>query len=156
MTPDQARRLGTLLHERRSKLGLSTRQLEQASGVDDTSIIRLERGALQRPTMDKLDKLATALGLAIEDVLATAGLTRPDGLPSLRPYLRAKYPQLPRQAEAEVDRYFAGLAAKYGVSLEGPAPGEDETPERPVRKETTKKQKGGSDARDHSNPRTSN
>lgn len=153
MTPEQARRLGRLLYERRQALGLSTRQLEQASGVDDTSIIRLERGSLQRPTMDKLDKLAAALELPIEDVLATAGLTRPDGLPSLRPYLRAKYPQLPRQAEAELDRYFSGLATKYGVSLEGPAPGEDERPEPPARQQR-RKQKGGSDAREHS-PRPS-
>ena len=153
MTPDQARRLGRLLRTRRQALQLSTRQLEQLSGVDDTSILRLERGTLQRPTMDKLDKLAAALDVPIEDLLATAGLTRPDGLPSLRPYLRAKYPGLPERAEAELDRYFAGLAAKYGVNFEGPAEGEDEVPEPPVRRRS--KQKGRSDARDHTNPGTS-
>ncbi len=148
MTPEQARQLGRLLQSRREALGLSTRQLEGSSGVDDTSILRLERGTLQRPSVDKLDKLAAALGLPIEDVRATAGITRPDGLPSFQPYLRAKYPGLPKRAQTELDQYFARLIAKYGVAAEGPGEGEDEVPEAADR---TPKKKGGSDARHQAN-----
>jgi transcriptional regulator with XRE-family HTH domain len=141
--PRTAKQLGRRLNQRRQALGLTIRDLEALSGVDDSSIVRLENGQQSRPSVEKLDKLAKALRLPIEDLLSTAGLTTSTGLPSLRPYLRAKYGQLPAEAHAELDRYFARLGKRYGVSFDGPAPGEDEAPEG----ESTTKRKGGSHAR---------
>jgi transcriptional regulator with XRE-family HTH domain len=126
--PRAQKQLGRLLRQRREHLGLTIRQLEELSGVDDSSIVRLENGMQSRPNIDKLDRLAKSLGLPVEDVLATAGLTRPTGLPSFRPYMRARYGQLPASAQAELERYFDQLVERYGLSTDGPAPGEDEVP----------------------------
>jgi transcriptional regulator with XRE-family HTH domain len=142
MDAKDAKRLGTLLRQRREGRGWSIRQLEERSGVDDSSIVRLENGRQSRPSVEKLNRLADALQLPVEDLLIAARLTQPGGLPSLRPYLRAKYPELPASAEAELSRYFDRLAKRYGVSSEGPLPGEDELPAE----EPTTKRKGGSHA----------
>ena len=145
MQPRTAKQLGRMLNQRRQALGLTVRDLEALSGVDDSSIVRLENGQQSRPNVEKLDKLATALRLSIEDLLSTAGLTKSTGLPSLRPYLRAKYAQLPPEAHAELNEYFNSLGKRYGVRFEGPAPGEDELPEGQTTSSTNKR-KGGSHA----------
>jgi imidazolonepropionase-like amidohydrolase len=71
---------------------------------------------------------AHALGLNVDEVLATAGLAEADNLPTFRPYLRSKYPELPEPAQAELDRYFSVLAERYGINVNGPRAGEDEAP----------------------------
>ena len=45
-------------------------------------------------------------------------------LPSFRPYLRAKYHDLPPDAITELERNFADIARRYGT--DGPQDGEDE------------------------------
>jgi transcriptional regulator with XRE-family HTH domain len=142
MTPENARKLGAELRKRREALGLSLRQLEELSGVDDTTIVRLEAGRSQRPATEKLQRLAVALDVPLEDLLITAGIQTDRGLPTLRPYMRTKYPQLPEEAQVDLDRYLGRLAKRYGVSLDGPAPGEDEEPEPPKRRRPTDR-KGG-------------
>jgi len=142
MDPKNAKRLGRLLRQRREAQGLTTRQLEIESGVDDSSIVRLENGKQTRPSVEKLNKLAAALEVPVEDLLVTAGLTQLGGLPSFRPYLRAKYPQLPAAAEADLNRYFERLGERYGVDTRGPAPGEDEQ----TKDDGSPKRKGGSHA----------
>lgn len=146
MTPENAQQLGDLLRQRRQALGLSLRQLEELSGVDDTSIVRLETATQQKPTVEKLQRLARALGLPVEDLLIAAGVQDGKGLPTFRPYFRTKYPQLPAQAHAELDDYMAQLAERYGIDLDGPADGEDETALTP--KERMKMQKGGTHEKD--------
>jgi transcriptional regulator with XRE-family HTH domain len=141
MTPENARQLGDLIRQRREALGLTLRQLEELSGVDDTAIVRLESATQQKPTVEKLQRLASALDLPVEDLLITAGVQDRRGLPTFRPYLRAKYPQLPATAQAELDQYLAQVAERYGIDLDGPTSGEDEAAAKP--KKDTTKQKGG-------------
>jgi transcriptional regulator with XRE-family HTH domain len=50
------------LRKERKKAGLTQGELARMSGVPQSSISKMERGDLLRPTFDTLDKLAKALG----------------------------------------------------------------------------------------------
>jgi transcriptional regulator with XRE-family HTH domain len=122
-------RLGKLLRARREALGLSTRKLEELSGVTGATIVRIEQGEFAAPAPDKLARIADVLGIPLADVYAVAEYAAPQQLPNLSPYLRTKYRDLPDEAAAQIEAYAQRLATKHGVDLRGPAPGEDEDEE---------------------------
>lgn len=128
MEPEQAKRLGTYLREARQAKGLSARQLGDLTDINDATIVRFENGSFTAPAPDKLARIAGALDLSIADVFALAEYASPSELPSFTPYLRTKYRDLPDDAVEQIEKYVARLAKKHGVTLEGPAPGEDESP----------------------------
>lgn len=139
MNPEQAKALGSFLKEHRAGLGLSTHQLAARSGTDQATIVRLEQGAFAEPRLDTLRAVAEALGASLADVFALAEYAMPSELPSFRPYLRAKYRDLPSEAVEQLERSFTRLAKRHGFDPAGPAPGEDEQPEE----QPTKRKKGG-------------
>lgn len=124
LTPTQARQLGQLLQRQRQTRGVSVRALAAASGVNISSIISLERGDILAPQPDTLKDLAAALDLPISDLFTVAGWLPAGELPTLRPYLRAKYRHLDDTAIADLERYADQLARKHGGT--GPANQEDE------------------------------
>ena len=126
LTPVQARQLGRVLKQSREQRGLGIRALEAASGVNGSSIVALERGDILAPQPDTLKALAAALGLAVSDLYTVAGWLPTGELPTIRPYLRAKYRQLDETAIAELERYAEQLIARHGGS--GPLNQEDEAP----------------------------
>lgn len=128
MEPEQAKRLGTYLREARRAKGLSARQLGDLTDINDATIVRFENGSFTAPAPDKLARIAEALDLLIADVFALAEYASPSELPSFTPYLRTKSRDLPDDAVEQIEKYVARLAKKHGVTLEGPAPGEDESP----------------------------
>ena len=106
--------------------------------MPDSTIVRIESGFIASPRPDKLSKIARALGLSLAEVYGRAGYSVPEGLPTLRPYLRAKYRDLPPEAAEQIQAYAERLAQRHGVNLAGPAPGEDELPEdMPAAKKST-------------------
>jgi len=119
MEPDRATALGHVLRARREELGLSTRQLSAQAGVNDVTIVRIERGEFAAPRPDKLSRLTDALGLRLADIFAMADYVAPTQLPTLAPYLQAKYPGLPDDAVAAIGRYAARTAKRYGINVEG-------------------------------------
>jgi transcriptional regulator with XRE-family HTH domain len=123
LTPIQARQLGQLLRKRREARGLGVRGLEAASGVNISSIISLERGDILAPQPDTLKALAAALDMPVSDLFTVAGWLPAKELPTLKPYLRAKYRQLDEAAIADLERYAERLARKHGA---GPVDREDE------------------------------
>lgn len=146
MNPKQAKELGRQLRARREELGLSLRDLEKLTDVDNGTIVRIEQGAFAAPAPDKLSRIADALKLSLADVFALAEYSTPSGLPSFSPYLRTKYRDLPAPAVEELERSFKRIAKRHGYDPAGPAPGEDEQPEP----KPTKPRKGG----DHGTPTT--
>jgi transcriptional regulator with XRE-family HTH domain len=139
MNPEQAKELGRKLRARRDELGLSVRDLERLTDVDNGTIVRIEQGAFAAPAPDKLSRIAEALNLSLADVFALAEYSAPSELPSFSPYLRSKYRDLPAPAVEELERSFRRIAKRHGVDPAGPAPGEDEQPEP----KPTKPKKGG-------------
>ena len=118
MEPDRAAALGRVLRTRREELGLSTRKLSAHAGVNDVTIVRIERGEFAAPRPDKLSRLADALNLRLADIFAMADYVAPSELPTLAPYLRAKYPGLPDEAVAAIGRYAARTAKQHGINME--------------------------------------
>jgi transcriptional regulator with XRE-family HTH domain len=146
MTPEQARLLGRFIAEKRDALGMSQRKLAEAIGVQNTTIMRLEAGEYAAPSPDNLARIAETLGIEMADLYAMAEYLVPKKLPTLTPYLRAKYSELPDGAAEQIEAYAHRLAKRHGVDLRGPAPGVDEEPEitEPKQRITaTPKKKGG-------------
>jgi transcriptional regulator with XRE-family HTH domain len=141
MPPDKAKKLGQYLKAQREVRGLGSRELARLAGIDDSAIVRIEQGLIAAPHPEKLAKIARALGIELGEVYRHADYPLPD-LPSLKPYLRAKYRDLPAEAAERIEAYAERLARQHGVDLTGPAPGEDETPEEPTRK-PARARKGG-------------
>lgn len=106
MTPEQSAELGILLREQRQRLGISTPRLARQVGTRQSTITRLEHGRFASPHPDKLARIAKALNLDRVEVFARAGYVMSDDLPSLRPYLAIKYPELSESAVAEIARQF--------------------------------------------------
>lgn len=79
----------------------------------------LEAGRFARPSPEQLSIIARTLEVPLEDLYNLVGYRLPEGLPSLRPYLRAKY-DLPPEAIAELERYFDFLRHQYGIPKDQP------------------------------------
>lgn len=114
MPPITNPELGNAIREAREAKGISQRQLGKLSGVDYSSISRMERGEFASPDPVKLQKLAHVLDVDVEDFYALAGYLLPEGLPGLVPYMRAKY-DLPGEAAEDLERYFGRLKKRYGA-----------------------------------------
>ena len=126
MQPDV--RLGDIIRERRQDRGLSLRDLSQVTGIHPSYIGRIEQGLLKRPAPDYVQLLGQALDLPVADLFVLAGYQGAGTLPSLRPYLRAKYGPLPDSALIEVEAYLQRASGM--AQTEGPVDGEDEQPEQ--------------------------
>lgn len=103
--------LGRLLQRHRRDAGLSLEDLAKRSGLDKSTVYRIEQAQIEAPSPQKLQRLASALGTEVEDYFALAGYFTAHGLPNLEPYLRAKYDATPEEAR-EVESYFAWLQTR--------------------------------------------
>ena len=70
------------------------------------------------------------LGISGADVFALAGYTVPTDLPSLRPYLYAKYHGLLAEDIDKIEAYVGRLAKKRGFELVEVAPGGERQKQR--------------------------
>ncbi len=125
MNSEQSLSLGQLIRERRHALGLGLQEVADRAGMNKSSLIRIEYDRRAAPQPDTLTNLARVLQLSVADLFTLAGYSTPQDLPSLRPYLRTKYGELPPEALAEIEDYLARFGG-YGT---GPADGEDEQPD---------------------------
>lgn len=90
MQPNQ-HQLGAVVRRERQRAHLTVRQLAETANLAPSSVSRIESGSIATPAPDLLQRLARALGIDAEELYAPAGYLVPNGLPSLRPYLRAQY-----------------------------------------------------------------
>ena len=112
--------LGELVRHLREEAGLSTRKLAELSGVNQSNISRLELGQAPRSTMSSLTRIAEVLGVDPRRLYTAAGITDPDAaLPSLRPYLRAKYSHLPAAKVDELVKFFNTIEAEQAAKRKG-------------------------------------
>lgn len=111
--PSNLKALGKLIARERARQGLSLETLGNAAGGTRTTIMRLERGEFGRPDPEKLQRIARALDLDVEDLFALAGYVPSDGLPGFGPYLETKYgDELSASARKELERHFNRLRKK--------------------------------------------
>jgi transcriptional regulator with XRE-family HTH domain len=123
MKPEETTQLGRLLKAKREECGLSMRRLATAAEMDQATIVRFEAGSIVAPRPDKLARIAKVLGISSADVFAVAGYTAPTDLPTLRPYLSAKYHALLAEDIDKIEAYVARIAKKRGFALGEVAPG---------------------------------
>jgi transcriptional regulator with XRE-family HTH domain len=86
----------------------------------------LEAGTNLSPRPDTLKAIARVLDLPISDVFVIVDWLPEDELPTIRPYLRAKYRDLTDEAITEIEAYADRLNKRHGGT--GPAEHEDELP----------------------------
>lgn len=121
----QRKRLGQMLHARRSELDISASEAARRASVDAHTYIDLENGSQPRPAMQSLQRIASGLGIPIADVLTATEWLPKDELPSLTPYLRTKYHDLPESALKDIEAYFDKVSAEHHTG-NGPIDNEDE------------------------------
>ncbi len=127
MDEQQAKALGRLLRDTREQQELSTHQLSKIVGINQATIVRLEQGSFVNPDPDKLRAVAEALALNLTDILVMAGYPITTELPSMGPYLRTKYRDLPAGAASQIQQEVVRMLRSYGVEPNGgPLDGEDE------------------------------
>jgi len=124
MDETQARAFGEHLRTTREAAGVTVRGLAERLGMDKTKIIRLEQGKVASPRADLLGRIAEELHIPVADLLTMAGYPTSRALPNLRPYMRAKYRDLPPEALDEIEAFITKLQEQHGAS--GPVNGEDE------------------------------
>ncbi len=127
MTNADLQQLGDELRARRAAANLTVRQLAEKSGLVGSTLSRLETGQIDSPRPEHLQQLARALACDVEDFYALAGYLMPEGLPELRPYLRAKY-GLGDSAARRLEGYFQALQDQPN---EEPSHGRAEEGKRP-------------------------
>lgn len=126
MAEDQIQQLGKTITAKREQLGWSIRELARRTDLNDTTVMRIERGERSAPSPDVLARLADALELSLAELYTLAGYAVPTDLPSMPAYLRVKYRDLPAPARDELNKYLEQLKHKYGLDENGPRNGEDE------------------------------
>ncbi len=104
--------LGAAIRQARERAGLSLRNLEAITGVSRPTLNRLEHGQIDTPSPTVLQRVAEALELDSDDLFAYVGYRPSEKLPSLAPYLRAKY-HLPPDAVAEVSDALRDILDTY-------------------------------------------
>jgi transcriptional regulator with XRE-family HTH domain len=129
MDKETAKSFGQWLRQKRHQAGLGTTELAKRTGITDGTITRLEQGFIATPDPRKLSRIAEALGIPVEEIYGMAGYGAPKQLPSVRPYLRSKYRDLPAEVVADLEQTVASIIRKHGYDPEGPKPGEDEQPD---------------------------
>ena len=129
MSSEQVRQFAKYIKGQRESQKLSLRELEAKTGIHNGTLSRLEQGKIATPKPATLKALALALNVPLADMFAMVGYTTAYDLPSMAPYLRARYGHLPDEKLASVNTYLERLIDEYGLDPNGPLALEDETNE---------------------------
>jgi transcriptional regulator with XRE-family HTH domain len=129
MNQEHSKQLGALLRQKREEMGYSMTQLARASGVHDSTVLRIESGQFAAPRPDKLARFAALLNIDLADLYAKAGYLVPDSLPGFDAYVSTKYPDLPVDVRTELVQWFDQLMVEHGLTSLAPVPIEEQSNE---------------------------
>ncbi|MBH0779929.1 helix-turn-helix domain-containing protein [Nocardia bovistercoris] len=125
MNQDQAIDIGNFLRSKREDVGLSQAEVARRAGVDKGTVSRVESAQFTART-DNLQAIGEVVGVSLTDIFAAGGRIPSTDLPSIRPYLRAKYCNMPTELLEEIEGYLEQLARERGISFDGPLNDEDQ------------------------------
>lgn len=128
MNQNTAHQIGGYVKRLRQEQKLGVRGLASKAGLNSGELSRIENGN-RHPRPDTLKALAAALDVPLADMFATAGYTIPYDLPSMAPYLHARYGHLPEETRNAVNEYLERLIDEHGLDPDGPTELEDERSE---------------------------
>lgn len=69
MSPSKKSTIANNIKKYRQKLGISQDRLSKMADVTYNTIIKIESGGSQNPTIDTLSKIAKALGVSVDDLI---------------------------------------------------------------------------------------
>ena len=118
MTPEQTVQLINSLAKKRAESDLSVNEVARRANVDVGTVWRIEQGKIASPKAESLQAIGKVLGIPAIDLFAVVGWIASDELPSIGPYLRAKYRQLSDEALQEIETHFAEVVHKYDVTFD--------------------------------------
>src|SRR5579862_5961284 len=107
--------LGRYVRAARERAGLSLRNLEAIAEIPRATLNRLELDQVDNPSPELLIRLADAVELDSNDLFAFVGYRPSDKLPSLAPYLRAKY-RLTSQAAKQAHEVIQAILNRFDES----------------------------------------
>jgi transcriptional regulator with XRE-family HTH domain len=124
MATTKSKEFGEIIKQARLKSGLSLGEAASEAQISKSILRFWELGEVDSPELDNLLRLAAVLDLDATTACEAAGYDVSQTWPSIQPYLRHKYPELPAAARREI----AAVAYKYGVDPDGlgPLDGQDE------------------------------
>lgn len=105
--------LGDYIRHAREERRLSARKLSTELQMHPSYISRVEAGIFRQPSPEKLQRIASHLGLDYSSLCALAGYSVP-GLPSFPAYLRIKYDMSDEDASRIVE-YFELLRSHHNI-----------------------------------------
>jgi transcriptional regulator with XRE-family HTH domain len=123
MTDDEREELAETVRQARQARGFTAREVARRAGVDVGVVTKLERCEIGQPRVENVRAIAVVLGIPLADIYARMHWLPATELPTLRPYMRAKYTNLTDADLAEVERFISELTQKQGT---GPVDNEDE------------------------------
>src|ERR1700710_3018531 len=109
MTPKEAWHLAATIRTARLGHGLTAKDVALRAGVDPGTVTRIERAQISSPRADSLIAIAGVLDIPVSDLFAIAAWIPAHELPSLMPYMRAKYAALPEDAYQEIRTLFQSI-----------------------------------------------
>jgi transcriptional regulator with XRE-family HTH domain len=112
--------LGELISARRLERNRSIADLARASGLTHSYWSKLESGQIRTPAPKYLRLIASTLDIPLGDLQALTDYVTSDSLPSFKPYMRAKYNDLPPEAIVQLEGYFHYLRQYYGIPEDQP------------------------------------
>ncbi|PPJ23148.1 XRE family transcriptional regulator [Nocardia nova] len=118
MKSDSSSILQSVLVERRQVLHLSSQQVAKRANLDHTTYWRIETGTVAKPQVENITAIARALDLSCADLFVLLGWLPSADLPTISPYLQARYSELPAEAHQRIRGYLVALSEQYGVSFD--------------------------------------
>jgi transcriptional regulator with XRE-family HTH domain len=104
-------KLGNLVKMKREEKGLSLRELAKRCNLSHSYIDSIEKGydgktkKAVSPTIETIEKLATGLNIAINDLLTTIGILKMDNPQPIPPNLEVPLPSLSPDEMALLEKY---------------------------------------------------
>jgi len=111
--PRNHNQLGSFVRAQRQAQGWSGQALAQRAGIDNGSLSRIENGEVTQPSPRMLLAIAQALEIDVADLYLQAGFAPGTELPSVEPYLRAKF-DLPDEAVRQIAEIVDMYNERYG------------------------------------------
>lgn len=118
------RTFGSIIKEARADAGLSMREAAEDARISKSLLRFWELDQVEAPDLGKVLRLAATLSIEPLELCEAAGYDISGALPTVQPYFRSKYPNLPEAAL----RQITAITEKYGIDPNhtSPRPGEDE------------------------------
>lgn len=108
----EAKRLAIIMKARRKELGLTGADVARRTGLNPSTIMRLEQGIFARPNPHSLQAIANALDLPEQDLMTEAGWLPKHQPISRKPHVRIICRDIPADVVREIRAAVDAIAER--------------------------------------------